>query len=189
MLRRDAAAQLEEVLDGEGVDVDDERLELRAPRDLRVVVDLVALGGDQEQVHLTGLGAALEDLVVDVHVLDVEGDVLLRLPLDLLVELGGGHHRHGDLADDHGLAADAESDLALLDLGLREGAAEPVDDGLRVHDVAVDDRLGRERGEAEAHEAVGLPALLELTYLDRARSDVDADQVLAFGHPVSIPAS
>ena len=79
---------LEQVLHGEGVDVDDHRLELGVARELRVVVDLVALGGDEQEVHLAGLGAAAQHLVVDLHVLDVEGDVLLGLPLDLLVELG-----------------------------------------------------------------------------------------------------
>ena len=41
------ARELEDVLDGEGVDVDDQRLELRVARELRVVLNLVALGGDE----------------------------------------------------------------------------------------------------------------------------------------------
>ena len=82
------AVELEDVLHGERVDVDDERLELRLARELRVVVDLVALGGDEQEIHLPGLGPPAQHLVVDLHVLDVEGDVLLGLPLDLLVELG-----------------------------------------------------------------------------------------------------
>src|SRR5581483_2737019 len=49
-----------------------------------------ALCGDEQEVHLASLGTAPQDLVVDVHVLDVERDMLLRLPLDLLVELRGG---------------------------------------------------------------------------------------------------
>ncbi len=56
LLRRDPAAELEEVLHGEGVDVDDQRLQLRRLGDLGVVVDLVALGRDEEQIHLPGLG-------------------------------------------------------------------------------------------------------------------------------------
>ena len=93
LIGRQAARELEDVLDGEGVDVDDQRLELRVARELRVVVDLVALGGDEQQIHLPGLGPPAQHLVVDLHVLDVERDVLLGLPLDLLVELGGRHHR------------------------------------------------------------------------------------------------
>ena len=182
LIRRDPPVHLEDVLHGEGVDVDDQRLELGAAGDLRVVADLVALGGDEEQIDLPRLGPAAQHLVVDVHVLDVEGDVLLRLPLDLLVELGRGHHRHRDLADDDGLPADAERHVLLLDLGLGEDLPQPLDDGLRVHHVAVDDRLRRQRLVAGADQPVALPALLDLADLDRARSDVDADEVLSLRH-------
>ena len=116
---REPVLVLEDVLDGEGVDVDDQRAAACASRRMRgVVADLVLLGGDEEEIHLPGLGAAAQHLVVDRHELDVEGDVLLGLPVDLLVELGRRHHRHGDLADDDALAVDADGDVPLLDLAV-----------------------------------------------------------------------
>ena len=143
-----AVLVLEDVLDGEGVDVDDDGSKLRLAQDGGVVVDLVLLRGDEEQVHLPGLGALPKDLVVDRHELDVERDVLLGLPVDLLVELGRRHHRHGDLADDDALTVDADGHVALLDLRVAEDLGERLGDGPGVHDVAVDDRLRSERRPA-----------------------------------------
>jgi len=59
-------------------------------------------------------------LVVYLHVLDVERDVLLGLPLDLLLQFGLRHHRHGDFSDDHALPGDAQGALLLADFGVVE---------------------------------------------------------------------
>ena len=71
-----------------------------------VVVDLVLLGRGEQDVHvaLAGQARALEDLVVQVDVLDVERDVLLGLPVDRLGQLGVAHHRQADALDDHVVA-------------------------------------------------------------------------------------
>ena len=73
------------------------------------------LGGHEEEIHVPGFGAATKHLVVDRHLFDVERDVLLCLPADLLFELLGGHHRDGDLADDHRLSVDADGHFLLRD--------------------------------------------------------------------------
>ena len=86
--------------------------------------------------------------------------MLLGLPLDLLVELGGRHHRHGDLADDDRLARDAHGDVAALDLGVLKDPRQALDHRACVHHVAVDDGLRGERRVAEPHELQPLPASL-----------------------------
>jgi hypothetical protein len=104
-----------------------------SPRKLGIALDLVFFRGDEQKVHLPGFGPFSQDLVVDLDVLDVEGDVLLGLPLDLLGELGGRHHRDRDLADDHALAGDRHGAFLLPDFRVLERAAERLDDGPLVH--------------------------------------------------------
>ena len=175
-----AVLVLEDVLDGEGVDVDDDRLQLGLADDRRVVVDLVFLRGDEEEIHLPGVGPPAEDLVVDRHDLDVERDVLLGLPADLLLQLVVGHHRDGDLSDDHRLPVDADGDVLLGDLRIVEDLHEALDDGAGVHDVTVDDRLRWQGREPVPDDLELLPSLFQLHHLDGARADVDSDQVFTF---------
>src|ERR1019366_8398235 len=104
-------------------------------------------------------------------------------PVDLLVELAGRHHGHRDLSHDDALAVDPDGDVALLDLPIVEDPRERLGDGPRVHDVPIDDRLRRERRPAPADDLQLLARLFELHDLDRARPDIDADEILAFGHP------
>jgi len=114
--------------------------------------------------------------------------VLLGLPADLLVELGGGHDRDGDLANDDRLAIDANRHVLLRNLAVGEDLQERLGDHARVHDVTVDDRLRWQGGVAVADDAESLAVLFELDHFDRARPDVDADQVLPFGHGYSFTA-
>src|SRR5438105_313224 len=183
---REVVVDLEGVLHREGVDVDDHGNEPRLRDHRGVVVDHVLLGGDEEDVHLPRSGVLLgggEDLDVDVHVLDVEGDVLLRLPLDALLELVAGHAGHGDLLDDHAVARDPDGHLAVLQLELADQLPDPLDDGGRVHQGAVDDGLGRQRRDAEGVERVAAFAgFLQLNELHGRRADVEAERELALRH-------
>ena len=61
------------------------------------------------------ISAPCEDLEVEVHLVDVERDVLLGLPADRLVELLAGHARQADLLHDHRVAGDRGRDLLGLD--------------------------------------------------------------------------
>ena len=75
------------VLQREGVDVDDDRRAAGLRDDAGVVGDLVFLGRDQQHFHrplAVRAGAGVDDFVVEIDVLDVERDVLLRLPVDRL---------------------------------------------------------------------------------------------------------
>jgi hypothetical protein len=180
---RQPAGKLEDVLDGKGIDVDDLRLEFGFARELGVVLDLVALGGHQQEVHLSRFRAPAQHLVVDVHVFDIERDVLLRFPLNVLGQLGRRHHRYRDFGpDDHRLARYAHGHVAVLDFLIVKDAREAFDDHPAVHHVAVDNGLRRKRGKAETYELEPFAPLAQLADLDRARADIDPDEVLSFRH-------
>ena len=120
----EAVVDLVGVLQREGVDVDDDRHAAGLRDDAGVVGDLFLLRRDQQHVHRAlrvGAGAGVENLVVEVDVLDVERDVLLRFPVDRLGELGLGHHRQADLLDDDRVARERGRDfLGLEGLVLEE---------------------------------------------------------------------
>src|SRR4029450_1643443 len=91
------------VLQREHVDVHDHGYPAGLRDHAGVVRDLVFFRGDEQDVHGAfgvDAGTRLQDLIVEVHVLDVQRDVLLRLPIDGVGELGVGHHRQRDLFDD-----------------------------------------------------------------------------------------
>ena len=86
----EAVVGLVGVLQRERIDVDDDGVAARLRDHAGVVADLVFLRGDEQHFHAAarlGAGAGIEDLIVEIHVLDVERDVLLRLPVDRLVQL------------------------------------------------------------------------------------------------------
>ena len=122
------------------------------------------------------VGRAAEDLVVEVDVLDVEGDVLLGLPGDGLGQFGLGHGRQRDLLDDDGGARERGGDLRGLDAAALEEPPDGVGDGRAVDDGAVDDGVGRDGLGAEADDLVALARGLELDRLDGARPDVESDE-------------
>ena len=123
--RIEAVVDLVGVLEREGVDVDDDGLTAGLGDDARVVGDLLLLGRDQQHVHRAGRGAGAlsHDLVVEIDVLNVERDVLLRLPVDRLGELGLGHLRQRDLLDDDRVARQRGRDVLGADVAsTRTGA-------------------------------------------------------------------
>src|ERR1700730_16952282 len=184
----EVVVDLERVLYREGVDVDAHRVQARLGHHRGVVVDHVLLGGYQEHVHLPRAAVAVgrrQDLDVDVHVLHVEGDVLLRLPLDALLQLLLGHAGHRDLLDDHAVAGHADGHVAVLQLVLIEDLLDRLDDRAGVHQRSVHDRLRRKRGHPECLEDVAALGLLELDQLHGGGADVETECELALCHDCS----
>ena len=135
--------------------------------DARVVADLVLFDGHEEHVHAVA-GPRFQDDVVQVDVVDVEGDVLLGLPADRFAQLLGRHGRKADLLDDDGVARQRGAEVRVADVGRRNEPVDRIDDERGVHDRAVHDRFGGKRLQARFHEPVP-PALgvLQLDQLDR----------------------
>ena len=143
-----------------------------------VVADLFLLRRDEQHVHAAariGTGAGIENLVVEVDVLDVERDVLLRFPVDRLVQLRLGHHRQRDLLDDHRVAGERGADVLRLEgFVVLEDAADRVGDSAGIDDGAVDDRIRRHGLAAERRHTESLSGWLQFDGFDGARSDVEA---------------
>jgi hypothetical protein len=123
-----------------------------------VVQNLVLLYSHQQNVHLGVQG--FQNLVTEVHVGDVEGNVLAGFHLDAVVKLFLAHKRQRDALDDDGMAGDGGSHV----FGLNLLAVEDVADGLGhrggVHNGAVHHRVLRQGFQAVAGELVGALGLL-----------------------------
>ena len=189
--RIEAIVDLVAVLQREDVDVDEAGSPSGLGHDVLVVVDLLLLRGDEEDAHRLPRSARVEDDVVEVDVVDVERDVLLRLPPYRLGELLFGHRRELDLLDDDRVARNGDGDVRVLDPGRREKAGDGLDDERGIHDRAIDDRLGREVLEPCLDELeLSLFARLELDQLHGGRADVETDEVLGLAEQhgaVSLP--
>ena len=60
--------------------------------------------------------SVLEDLMVDLHLLDVKGNVLPRFPLDGFPEFGLAHGHHGNTLDDDRVSVHGRGDAEVLDV-------------------------------------------------------------------------
>ena len=160
-------------LEREDVDVHHHDVQPAGFDHVRVALDLALLHGDQ---HHFELGPVLpEDLEVDVHVVDVERDVLLGLPADGLTELALGHLREVDALGDDGAAGDADDRFGGLDAALDQRLPDGLLDRVGLLDLAALDGAGRHLGDAEPDQLVGRPLRPELDHLDRAGADVEPD--------------
>ena len=158
----------------------------------RALLDVLAAGRDEQHVEHVGiaLGAALHfEVVADFF--HREGDVLVRLQLDLAFELALVQRRgHLDDLRDRGVAADRDGGV----LGARAGAlvcaAHGFADGLDVDDrLLVDGVHGRRLGRVGL-EAVAITAHAELDELDRRGRDVEAEHgslLVAEYHLIFLP--
>src|SRR5690606_548034 len=115
---------------------------------LGITLDLVLLGGHQQQVHLARFGSLTQHLVVDRHVFDVKRDVLFCLPCDLFAQLGGGHHGDANLADDDALPRHTQGHVPATHLELTHQAAHSIGNEFTLDDLPIHDGAMWERGDA-----------------------------------------
>ena len=90
------------------------------------------------------------------------------------MELGLGHHRQGDLLDDHGVAGERGADVLALEGAALEHPADRVGDGAGIDDRAVDNGIGRHGRRGKRGDAVPFAGRLQLHRLDCAGPDVQA---------------
>jgi hypothetical protein len=176
-------AQLEGVSRRDGVDIDDRGGKTCVLDHGDVVVYEVALHSDEEDVHLGRVFLQRADhLEIDPDVLDVEGDVLLHLPLDRLLQLFRGGRGENYFLDDHGMAGKRGGDLLLLHLELAEGGLDPFDYRDVVHDRPVHDRVRGKREDPELPYPELHAHSLDMGELDGARPDIQPDQLFRSEH-------
>ena len=136
------------------------------------------VGGDEEHIHLPLGVARLEDLEVQIDFVHIEGDVLLRLPANLFVELFPRHLGQRDLLHDHRVATHGRGDVLALDLRRLDRLANCVGDRTRVQERPLYDRFVWELSHTEVREleVSVLATARELDGLDRRRTDVETDE-------------
>jgi hypothetical protein len=166
---------LECVVQGEGVHVDDVRLETHVSEQRDLVIHQLALGRDQEHRHLEPLAIRVQDLEVELDVVHVERDVLLRLPADDFACLGLLHAVHRDLLHDHIAAADGGHHRSGLDAGLGHEAPDGLGHDAGVHDLALDDRVVADRREGHLGQNRATGGVRYGDELDQAATDIQAD--------------
>ncbi len=132
------------ILDGEGGHIHDHWLQLGLANDHAVVGDDFLLGRHQQKLHLaSGATLAADQLVINLHVVLGEGDVVLGFPRNLLLQFLGCHGRDLDLLDDDGVSRDGGGHLFAFDPEVVAQRLDGLDHGGLVHDRAVDDGLRR----------------------------------------------
>ena len=112
--------------------------------------------------------------------MNIERDVLLRLPVDGLGELRFRHDRQADFLNDHGITGERRRDvfgfegLALKDAANRGRHRPAVDDG------AIDNAVGRDRFDRDRSHLETLAVWPKFDGLDGARADVEPDDRFRF---------
>jgi hypothetical protein len=176
LVTRSANRGLESVLDREGIDVDDVRLQLGIPQEFDVLLDHFLAGGDQENLHLIGADIVVDDLEVERDVVDVERDVLLRLPQNGFPSVRLRHLVHQDLLDDDRASADGTHDPVLGNASATDALANGLHHHVPVHDLTVHDGLGQQIHHGKVSEHRRLARVVDAHALDLVRSDVEGNR-------------
>jgi hypothetical protein len=165
---------LERVVERERVHVDDPWIDARVPQEADLVVDQLALGRHQQDLHLQTVLVGIQDLEVQLDALDVERHMLLGLPPNHLTGIGLLHPIHLDLLDDHVVPADAGDHVEPLHTHLLEEPSDRVRHEPVVHDLALDDGIGKQRSHGHPRHLRLVAGVVHLDHLDEAGPDVQA---------------
>jgi len=122
----------------------------------------------------------LQHLEVEHGVVERDRDELLGLEADRAREIGIGHGREVDGADDHPRSGDADPDLALLQAELAPQALDRGGDRAGVEDLALAHRVEGQCDLAERAEGDGVVEL-DVGDAHGVGADVEADDTTG-GH-------
>jgi len=150
LFRSKVVVHADRVLNRERLDVEHAGVEARFANQIGVGHQHFALGRHEQDLHLLGVRAAVKNLKIEAHFVDVVGNVLLGFPLDGFARVLGRHAVHSDLLHDHRATRNRGCDVLDLEmLGFKE-VLNRFHDELAVHDLAVHDRFRQQGGRAEA---------------------------------------
>src|SRR6185503_20915774 len=142
----------EGVVQRKGVHVDHRGGEPRLGEQRHLVLNQFTFGGDQKHGHLEPFAGGIQNLEVELDVLHIEGNVLLRLPTDHLAGFSLAHAIHRDLLDDHVASTHRDHDLLGLDSCGSHQALDRVGHDPGVHDHNLDDRVVHHAGVSHLGE-------------------------------------
>ena len=133
-----------------------------------MLVDDLTFRGDQQDLHLPVARVLVEDLEIEADVLELEGDVIRRLHLQKEPNLLVLHLVHQQPLDDDRAAGDGAHAVGLVDPGLEEGLLDALEEQVPVHDLAFNDRLGRQLDNSVFGETRLPLRVIDLDNLDKA---------------------
>ena len=165
------------ILQTERIDVHDHRRFACLRQHVRVIQNLVFLHRHQQHVHLRVHG--LQQLITQIHVRDVERNVLARFGRNPVVQLFFGHQRKRNPLHNHRVSGNRSRDVLRLDVFVVEDAADRVGDLRRIHDRAVHHRILGQRFHAEADQFVAGFRRFQFDRFNRTRTDIEPDQLPA----------
>jgi hypothetical protein len=143
---------LERRLHREGVDLDDRGLEAARLEEPHATFHEVLLGGDDHHLHLRAPAIGVEDLEIEAHAVDVEGNVLLGFPAYDLPRLRLPHAVHADPLHDDVAAGHRGGGRPAADSGPLAYPPQRLDRPLEVHDLPRHDGLRVDRLALEGHQ-------------------------------------
>ena len=114
-LHRLRIAQLERVVQSESVYVHLLGLQTRVGEQRDLALHQLPFRRDEQHVHLQAVAVGIEHLEVELHSLDVEGDVLLRFPAHDFRRIRLLHAIDLNLLHNHVAATHGDNDAFLLD--------------------------------------------------------------------------
>src|SRR5216117_1075587 len=113
---------------------------------------------------------------VELAVGHVERHVLLSLPADHLARVRLLHPIHLDLLDDHVPPPDGGDDRPVLHPGRGKQPPDRLSDDAGVHDLALDDGVGRHLGGRHLDQLRLAATMVDDHQLDDAGADIEADR-------------
>ena len=167
--------QLEGVVNGERVDVDDGGIESGFAEQADAALDELALGSYEQDVHLEAFGVGIEDLEIELHVRHVERHVLLGFPPDDFAGIPFFHPVHLNLLDDDVTAPHGRNDGFALDAGGFEQPPNSLRNQAGVHDLALDDRIGGDFGCRDFGQLSFAAPMVNDHELDDTGADIQPD--------------
>src|SRR5690606_26008871 len=155
------------VLQGIGLDVHNLGVQPGNVQHRLARLDVLAAGRRQQHVHHLGVvGRGADDLVIEANFFKREGNVLVRLQLDLLAELLVGQcGGHGNQLGNDGSAANGHGGVLDAGAGALDRFANRVADRLDVLYYLVHDRIGRHGLGRVGLYAVPVPGTADLDQL------------------------
>ena len=143
---------LERVVQRKRLDVDHCRGDAGVGEEAHLRFDQLALGSDEQDVHLETVCVGIEDLEVQLHRFHIERHVLLGFPPHELARLTLLDALHLYLLDDDIATADCRDDGATFDIGFGERGLNGVCDDAGIHHLALDDGVGEQWRHGRADE-------------------------------------
>jgi len=114
---------------------------------------------------------------VQVHFIDVEGNVLFGRQFHLCIELLIGHRRQGNFLHNDRMAGDGDGDLLQFDILFGQQFLDGRHDTPFVHDRAVHDHFRLQFLDGKLLQRIPAPMFLDLHQFDAARTDVEPQQL------------